>query len=72
VSNGRFDVYFAFRSDLAAPLDLREPQDAPASIFSAMRELGLKLAAGWVPVDVLVVVSINRPTGELRRLNRRA
>ena len=58
---GRFDIYFEFRSDMAAPLDGSEAQDAPGSIFSAMRELGLKLAAGKAPVDVLVVESIHRP-----------
>jgi uncharacterized protein (TIGR03435 family) len=58
---GRFDISFEFRSDLAAPLDGSEPQDSSGSIFSAMRELGLKLAAGKAPVDVLVVESINRP-----------
>ena len=58
----RFDISFQFRSDLAAPLDGSEPQDSPGSIFSAMRELGLKLAAGKAAVDVLVVESIHRPT----------
>jgi hypothetical protein len=47
---------------LAAPLDGSEPQDSPASIFTAMSELGLRLAAGKAPVDVLVVESIRRPT----------
>src|SRR5262249_24527213 len=59
---GRYDVHFDFRSDLAAP-NASETQDSPASIFSAMRELGLKLAAGKAPVDVLVVEGISRPTG---------
>jgi uncharacterized protein (TIGR03435 family) len=58
---GQFDIHFEFRSELVAPLDGSEPQDSPGSIFSAMRELGLKLAAGKAPVDVLVVESINRP-----------
>jgi uncharacterized protein (TIGR03435 family) len=60
---GRFDIHFEFRSDLAAPLDGSEPQDSSGSIFSAMHELGMKLEAGKAPVDVLVVESINRPTG---------
>ncbi|HLK64127.1 MAG TPA: TIGR03435 family protein [Bryobacteraceae bacterium] len=59
---GQFDIHFEFRSDLGVPLDGSEPQDSPGSIFSAMRELGLKLAAGKAPVDVLVVERINRPT----------
>jgi uncharacterized protein (TIGR03435 family) len=59
---GRFDIHIEFRADLAAPPDGGEPQDSPGSIFSAMRELGLKLSAGRAPVDVLVVESIKRPT----------
>jgi uncharacterized protein (TIGR03435 family) len=59
---GRFDVHFGFRSDLAAPVDGSEPQDSPGSIFSAMKDLGLKLSAGKAPVDVLVVESVHRPT----------
>jgi uncharacterized protein (TIGR03435 family) len=59
---GRFDIHFEFRSDLVAPLDGTEPQDSTGSIFSAMRDLGLKLSAGRAPGDVLVVESINRPT----------
>jgi uncharacterized protein (TIGR03435 family) len=63
---GQFDIHFEFRSDLATPLDGSEAQDSPGSIFSAMRELGLKLAAGKAPVDVLVVERINRPTENLK------
>jgi uncharacterized protein (TIGR03435 family) len=59
---GRFDIHFEFRSDLGAPVAASEPQDASGSIFSAMRDLGLRLAAGKAPVDVLVVESIGRPT----------
>ena len=58
---GRFDIHLEFRSDLASPLDDSEPQGAAGSIFTAMRDLGLKLSAGRAPVDVLVVEAINRP-----------
>jgi uncharacterized protein (TIGR03435 family) len=58
---GRFDIHLVFRPDLAAPLDTAQPQDPSGSIFSAMRELGLKLASGKAPMDVLIVESITRP-----------
>jgi uncharacterized protein (TIGR03435 family) len=59
---GRFDIHFEFRPDSAAPVVGSEGPDSPGSIFSAMGELGLKLATGKAPMDVLVVESINRPT----------
>jgi uncharacterized protein (TIGR03435 family) len=34
----------------------------PGSLFSAVRDLGLKLTVGKAPVDVLVVDAINRPS----------
>jgi len=60
---GRFDIHFEFRSDLCAPFDGSEAQDSPGSIFSAMRDLGLRFAAGKAPVDALVGDRINRPAG---------
>jgi uncharacterized protein (TIGR03435 family) len=59
---GRFDISFVFRSDLVVTPEGGEILDSAGSIFAAMRELGLKLAAGKAPVDVLIVESINRPT----------
>jgi len=51
---GRFDISVEFAAV--------ETAESLGSIFSALRDLGLKLAAGKAPLDVLVVESIYRPT----------
>jgi uncharacterized protein (TIGR03435 family) len=61
--NGMFDIHLAFRPDLAAPQDASAgPDDTGPSIFTALRELGLKLSPGKGPVDVLVVDRISHPS----------
>jgi uncharacterized protein (TIGR03435 family) len=60
---GIFDVHLAFTPDLAAARNGSEISgDAGASIFTALRELGLRLSPGRGPVEVLVVDRINHPT----------
>jgi uncharacterized protein (TIGR03435 family) len=63
--DGMFDIHLAFRPDLAAaPQDGNALlSDAGPSIFTALRELGLRLSPGKGPVEVLVVDRISHPSG---------
>jgi uncharacterized protein (TIGR03435 family) len=62
---GMFDVHLAFKPDLAAAAQdgSAAAGDAAPSIFTALRELGLKLSPGKGPVEVLVVDRISHPSG---------
>lgn len=55
--DGMFDIHLAFRPDLAVAQD-----DTGPSIFTALRELGLRLSPGKAPVEVLVVDRIGQPS----------
>jgi len=61
--NGMFDIHLAFRPDLVATQDGSAALgDTGPSIFTALRELGLRLSPGKGPVEVLVVDRISQPS----------
>jgi len=57
---GSFDLHMLFERENA--VDNRTPSGYP-SLFTAVRALGLNLAAGKAPIDVLVVDSVRQPSG---------
>jgi uncharacterized protein (TIGR03435 family) len=60
---GMFDIHLAFRPDLTAAQDgSAAPGDTGPSIFTALRELKLRLSPGKGPVEVLVVDRITQPS----------
>ena len=63
--DGTWDLEVSYTPDLvpAAGGDARPPSDGP-TLFTALQEqLGLKLEAARGPVEVLVIESVARPTG---------
>ncbi len=60
---GRFDVHLKWTLDAPASASSAMPVDAGPSILSALQEqLGLKLQAATVPVDMLVIDHLERPS----------
>jgi uncharacterized protein (TIGR03435 family) len=59
---GIFDVHLAFTPDPAtAPPGSETPGDAGPSIFTGLRDLGLRLSPGKGPVEVLIVDGVSHP-----------
>lgn len=54
---GAFDIDLQWNPD-----PLSDPNDSRPSIFSAVREFGLRLDSDRAPVDVLVIDHVERPT----------
>lgn len=57
---GSFDLRMLFERETAVGTDT--PSGYP-SLFTAVRALGLNLVAGKAPIDVLVVDSVQQPSG---------
>ena len=57
-----FDLEFTPGSLAATPADGAGTNDAGASIFTALQELGLKLESTRGPVDLVVIDHVERPT----------
>jgi len=62
---GHYDLRIRFdegNRELADPSDSAATKPSAGSIFTALREIGLKLEARKIPVDVLVIESAERPS----------
>ena len=57
-----FRIRFDENRELADASDSGATKPAAGAIFTALREIGLKLEARKIPVDVLVIESAERPS----------
>jgi len=67
---GTFDVNIAFLSDSATMMNSLDPGEAlpansgaPTIFFALQERLGLKLVSSKAPVEILVIDSVERPSG---------
>jgi uncharacterized protein (TIGR03435 family) len=65
---GRFDIHLEFRRDVPVRVNgvevaQGEEESTAPTIYTAMQRLGLKLMNTKAPIDVVVIDSIERPSG---------